>query len=93
VAIAGLSAGIYLDHNVDSQLARELRAQGFDAVAAVEIGMRQATDEQHLRFATGQGRVLITHDLKDFPRLAEAWYVRGETHAGIVLTEQPPRVP
>jgi predicted nuclease of predicted toxin-antitoxin system len=64
--MTGLSACVYLDHNMDPQLARDLRAQGFDAVAAIEVDMRQATDEEHLRFAASAGRVLVTHDLKVF---------------------------
>ena len=93
MAVAGLSATVYLDHNVDPHLARDLDAHGFDAVAAQDVGMGKATDEEHLRYATSGGRVLITHDLKDFPRLAEQWYERREMHAGIVLVGQPPAVP
>lgn len=50
--------------------------------------MERATDEEHLRYAATAGRVLISHDLKDFPRLAERWVEHGEVHAGIVLTGQ-----
>jgi predicted nuclease of predicted toxin-antitoxin system len=88
VAVAGLSALVYLDHNFDPQFAHDLRAHGFDAVAAQEIGMERATDEEHLRYAASARRVLISHDLKDFPRLAARWSERGEAHAGIVLTGQ-----
>ena len=88
MALAGLSASVYLDHNFDPQIAHDLRAHGFDAVAAIEVGMERATDEGHLRFAATAGRVLISHDLKDFPRLAERWAERGEAHSGVVLTGQ-----
>jgi predicted nuclease of predicted toxin-antitoxin system len=93
MAVAGLAATVYLDHNVDPETADDLREHGYGAVAAQEVGMDQATDEEHLRFAAAAGRVLITHDLKDFPRLAQSWYERGEAHAGIVFCGQPPNVP
>ncbi|MGH2558101.1 MAG: DUF5615 family PIN-like protein [Thermomicrobiales bacterium] len=86
MAIAGLSAIVYLDHNVDPHLAVSLRSQGYDTVVAQEIGMDKASDEEHLRYASREGRILITHDLRDFARLAEAWCQRGESHAGIVLS-------
>lgn len=93
MAIAGLSAIVYLDHNVDPSLAINLRSRGFDTIVAQEMGMDKASDEEHLRYAARAGRVLITHDLRDFARLAEAWYQRGTSHAGIVLVGQPPFVP
>jgi predicted nuclease of predicted toxin-antitoxin system len=93
VSVPGLSAIVYLDHNVDPQRALDLRASGFDAVFPQEIGLGEATDEAHLRYAAATGRIVVTHDLKDFPRLAREWYERGETHAGIVLCGQPPQVP
>ena len=92
-AIPGLSAAIYLDHNVDPQLAADLKTEGYDVVFADEIGMAGALDEEHLRFAAANGRAIVSHDLRDFQVLADNWAERGLSHAGIVLVHQPPRVP
>ena len=54
--------------------------------------MAKASDEVHLRYAASTGRVLVSHDLRDFQVLANEWSERGEAHAGIVLVHQPPRV-
>ncbi|MGH2535311.1 MAG: DUF5615 family PIN-like protein [Thermomicrobiales bacterium] len=93
MAVAGLSAIVYLDHNVDPTMAIGLRSHGYDTGIAQESGLDRSSDEEHLRYASREGRILITHDLRDFARLAEAWYQRGESHAGIVLTGQPTIVP
>jgi hypothetical protein len=55
-----------------------------------EIGMEKAADEAHLERAARERRLLISHDLRDFPLIAEHWYRRGLTHSGILLAEQPP---
>jgi predicted nuclease of predicted toxin-antitoxin system len=45
-----------------SQHAYELRTEGHDAVAVLEVGLSGATDERVLRFAVENGRVLVTLD-------------------------------
>ena len=53
---------LFLDENLSPQHAAELRTEGHDAVAVIEVGLSGATDEQVLRFAVENGRVLITLD-------------------------------
>ena len=87
MAIAGLSARLYVDHHVPHRLALELRQVGYDVVVAAAIGASRASDEQHLIWATSQGRVLLTFDAKDFLPLARRWEQEGQTHAGIIVSE------
>jgi hypothetical protein len=47
VAVAGLSARLYRDHNIDRQLAFDLRRRAFDVTYASEVGKERATDEDH----------------------------------------------
>ncbi len=93
MAIAGLSLGLYLDHNVDAVLADDLRRRGFDAVRAAELGHERDTDENHLARATTQGRVVFTYDRRDYLMLDHAWKARGDVHAGIIISVAPPRLP
>ncbi len=51
---------LFLDENLSPQHASELRAEGHDAIAVLEVGLSGATDEQVLRFAVENGRVLVT---------------------------------
>jgi hypothetical protein len=89
VAIAGLSIRLYHDHNFHERFAVDLRRHGFDLVMAREMGHQLLSDEDHLTWATGQGRALLTHDLRDFVPLARRWNFEGRQHAGIILSEQP----
>ena len=41
---------LFLDENLSPQHASELRTEGHDAVAVVEVGLSGVTDEQVLRF-------------------------------------------
>jgi predicted nuclease of predicted toxin-antitoxin system len=53
---------LFLDENLSPQHASELRTEGYDAIAVLEVGLSGAPDEQVLRFAVENGRVLVTLD-------------------------------
>lgn len=57
-------------------------------LTAHEAGMIEKSDEEHLAFATGQGRVLFTFNRADFYRLHTRLMVEGRSHAGIILAPQ-----
>jgi hypothetical protein len=92
VAIEGLSIRLYFDHNANPRFARDLRLEGFDAVAAIELGHERLEDEQHLRWAVAHRRTLFTYDKGDFSIIADAWMTRGDEHAGIILAKAPPAI-
>ena len=92
-AVEGLSIRPYLDINVHRWLAADLRRRGFDCVHSLELGHDLFSDEQHPRWASDQGRTVVTFDRKDFQVLAAAWLLRGEQHAGIVIAVAPPQLP
>jgi uncharacterized protein with PIN domain len=71
----------HLDENVDPAIAEGLRRRGIDVTTTVEAGLLSAGDQEQLRIAHAEGRVLITHDA-DFLRLHD----RGVSHAGIVYS-------
>lgn len=73
------SIGFYLDEHIPAALAEALRRRGIHVVRVTDVGMRTATDEEHLAWATSNDLVLVTHDT-DFLRIARS----GENHAGIV---------
>jgi predicted nuclease of predicted toxin-antitoxin system len=53
---------LFLDENLSPLHASELRTEGYDAVAVLDVGLSGATDEQVLHFAVENGRVLVTLD-------------------------------
>lgn len=89
-----------LDENASEQLAAHLPRQGHDAVAANEAGNTGASDVRQLLFATRAGRILVTHDLRHFGMLHEAWHtwaaewgvVGSARHSGIIVLPTPPRL-
>jgi hypothetical protein len=74
----------HLDENVAFPVAGGLRSRGLDVSTAAEAGLLSAPDEEHLRHAAAQNRVVFTHD-RDFLRL----HARGVPHSGIVYAPRP----
>jgi predicted nuclease of predicted toxin-antitoxin system len=59
---------LLLDQDVYAVTARFLNGLGHDVVPVAQIGLSQAADEEILRVAQEQGRILITRD-RDFGNL------------------------
>lgn len=53
---------LFLDENISPLHARELRADGYAALAVVEAGLSGASDECILDFAVKEDRILVTLD-------------------------------
>ena len=73
----------HLDEHVDPAIAVGLRRRGIEVTTTVEAGLLGATDEAHLEFARGEGRVVFSQD-DDFLKLA----AEGRGHAGVIYTKQ-----
>jgi hypothetical protein len=83
--MAGLGVKVYLDENINLHLASALNQRGYDATHALIEGNRKVADQQHLRFATAQGRAVVTHNFADYARLHVEFAQRNERHEGIIL--------
>lgn len=83
--MSGLFAWLYLDEDVDILIATLLRARGFDVHTVHELGQEGRTDEEQLTFAVSERRVLVTHNRRDFERLAAQYVDTGRPHAGMIL--------
>jgi predicted nuclease of predicted toxin-antitoxin system len=81
-----MAPSLYLDEHVDLELADRLRADGFDILTTQEAGRRGAADEDQLAYATSLGRIIFTHDMKDFRPISIRWSAERRPHAGIVYT-------
>lgn len=51
-----------VDANLSPRVAERLRSEGHDAVAAREVGLADASDDEILDHAIGDDRVIISHD-------------------------------
>lgn len=79
---------LYVDADITPRLAHALRTRGYDAISAHEVGMAEAADIEHLIFAAGQGRTLLTCNARDFTPLFEDFWYAGRNHSGVVVSEQ-----
>lgn len=80
---------LYMDEDsMDQALVRALRARGVDVTTALDEAMIERDDTEHLDYATDQGRVLYTFNVRDFNRLHGECLTQGKSHAGIILAPQ-----
>jgi predicted nuclease of predicted toxin-antitoxin system len=59
---------LLLDHDVYGSTVHFLAALGHDVVTVAQLNLAQASDEQLIRLAKEQGRILVTRD-RDFGEL------------------------
>jgi len=78
---------LLLDAHFDPAVARALRERGYDVAAAVDLGpeVYQASDAELLGFAAGEGRALVTRNVRDFVLVHAEWLAQERSHAGIIL--------
>jgi hypothetical protein len=55
---------------------------------ALDEGMIDREDFEHLDYATAQGRVLYSFNLGDFHDLHTTYLTEGKSHAGMILAPQ-----
>lgn len=78
----------FLDHDVPDDVGRVLLRKGHSVQFLAEALPPDADDVAVLRYASGQGLVLVTCNRRDFLRLAQT-----EPHVGIIiLVRRPTRV-
>lgn len=88
----------YLDSDVGHELEALLEAHGEDVTTAARQGLRSAADDEHLLRAAEQGRLLVTHNRRDFILLHQAWLRWSSAwgveryHAGVLIIPQPPEM-
>jgi len=78
---------LLLDAHVSGRvIARRLRERGHDVRAANEEPQLDAwEDEALLQLAAAERRVMVTFNVKDFPRICVEWAGAGKHHAGCLI--------
>ena len=83
-----LYVALYLDEDVTNQLAVMIEQRGFRVVSAVDIGLLERPDEEHLIYAIEHKMTLFSYNERDYIELARRWATEGRTHAGILISDQ-----
>lgn len=76
---------LYLDEDMDVQVATLLRARGFTAISTREAGQLGKDDADQLQYASAHGYAFITHNRADFEALARTYFTEGREHFGIII--------
>ena len=76
---------LYIDEDASKKFATVPRELGYDAVTTAEAGQLEADDEEQLKFATEQGRAILTFNAKHFQALHTRYCQEGREHAGIIV--------
>lgn len=80
------SLKFYADTHIPKAVTVQLRLRDVDIVRCEEIGMAEATDEAHLRYAAAEGRAMVTHD-DDFLVLHATYQEQNIKHSGIMYVQ------
>lgn len=82
------SIKLYLDEDVEVFLADAVRRRGYAATTARDCSNLGITDLAQIEFAHRLGLVLVTYNVRDFPRLHYETIGRNEHHGGFIVAKQ-----
>lgn len=75
-----------LDEQLSPQIAIRLRKAGHDVDAVTDRDdLVGRSDRFIFEIACGEGRAVVTNNIKDFRPLAAEWLAQGRVHAGLIL--------
>jgi predicted nuclease of predicted toxin-antitoxin system len=78
---------LLLDAHVSGpNVGRRLEEHGHDVRALdQEPTLEGLADDEVLALATAEDRILVTHNVADFPRILREWATTQRPHAGVIL--------
>lgn len=77
---------LYLDEDVRVLLGEVLRNRGYDVSHVLELGRGGKGDSDQLAYAVKQGRSILTHNIRDFVKLAKIYQDQQKDHYGIIVS-------
>jgi hypothetical protein len=81
-----VSQPLLLDEMFSDDVAKQLRAKGYDVISVVaDSALTGLPDDQVLADAAMGGRALVTANIKDFVPLNGRYRAADQSHAGLIL--------
>jgi predicted nuclease of predicted toxin-antitoxin system len=74
-----------LDEDLNPEVAEIGRGLGLDVTSVHEIDRRGFSDEEQLRFAIDDVRILVTRNRDDFLQLTISFFEAGEFHQDLLI--------
>lgn len=81
---------LFDEDTMNRALVNGLRARGVDVLTVEAVGRRGLPDPDQLSYATSEKCVIFTFNTRDFAKLHSELLMRGEAHAGIIVSDQLP---
>jgi Domain of unknown function (DUF5615) len=80
---------LYTDEDSNRRaIVQALRERDVDVITSLEANRLRYPDSEQLTWATKQGRVIYSGNVRDFYRLHTEFLTSGQNHAGILLMQQ-----
>ena len=79
---------LFLDEDVWTGLAEELRQAGYDTKSVDQIDRKGLSDEEQMDFAIAEERAIFTHNIQDFVPLVEQYFEKEIWHPGVIVARQ-----
>ncbi len=80
---------LYMDEDSTARsLVLALQNRGVDVITSLSLNRLGYTDEEQLRWATEQGLILYSFNIRDFYRLHADFLSKEQSHAGMILVQQ-----
>lgn len=78
---------LLLDAHVSGpRVGRRLEAEGHDVRALDQERLLEGLDDEEvLSTAAAEERILVTHNIRDFPAILREWAAAQRPHAGVIL--------
>ena len=81
-----MSQPLLLDEMFSDNIARQLRADGYDVITVVaDPALVGLSTTRSSAYATAEGRALVTANIKDFAPLDTRYRAAGQSHAGLIF--------
>ena len=77
---------LYLDENVQVDLAPALRRAGYDVLSTKEANCLGCSDPEQLEFAVASRRAIFTYNTKDYVLLYTEYALKAREHHGIIVS-------